>query len=54
MLYCSDKPAVVNGKLLGIRMCTFALYQCADYVCASYAGASEACVACVTFAVGLA
>jgi len=30
----------------------FASHQCADYVCTSYAGAGEARVAHVTFAVG--
>ena len=34
-----------------IRMRIFASHQCADYVCASYAGAGEARVACFTFAI---
>ena len=38
--------------VLGIRMRIFALHQCTDYARASYAGASEACVARVMFAVG--
>ena len=33
-------------------MCIFASCQCADYARTSYAGAGEAHVACVTFAVG--
>ena len=38
---------------LGIRMRIYASRQCAHYARASYAGAAEACVARVTFAVGL-
>ena len=38
--------------LLGVRMRIFASRQCADYARTSYAGASEARVARVTFAVG--
>ena len=39
---------------LGIRIRIFALRQCADYARASYAGAGEARVARVTFAVEVA
>jgi len=38
--------------LLGVHMCIFASRQCTDYVRASYAGAGEARVAGVMFAVG--
>ena len=41
-----------NNIILGIRMRIFASRKCADYVRASYAGAGEALVARVTFAVG--
>ena len=39
---------VCNEYILGICMCIFASHQCADY---AYAGAGEAHVACVMFAV---
>ena len=40
-----------SNNILGIRMRIFASHQCADYACASYAGAGEVCVVRVTFAV---
>ena len=39
--------------IVGIRMRIFASRQCTDYACALYAVADEACVARVTFTVGL-
>ena len=46
-------PPVFNCLQLGLCMRISASRQCTDYVCTSYAGAGEAGVAHVTFAVGL-
>ena len=42
-----------DKQILGLHIRMFASHQCADYVRASYAGAGEARVPRVTFAVGL-
>ena len=36
-----EKIVLRNVNKLGIRMCIFALCQCADYACVSYVGVGE-------------